>query len=208
MACKTCPHCGKLFPNADSLNRHISHSKKCLSEHKEDIARRGFDAWNAPPQTDTSDTVPHEPENSRSPTPTHDLDFNIEINMEALNAEDPPLDASGPSDQDLPSPQHESSSDRPSSRRTTVEDVPDEGDFLNNAHYVHPCPAELQAGATIGQGIPEFERIKERLKKEGSEFGPFADENEWELAEWLLCNVGQMQAEAFLKLPIVSGIYF
>ncbi|KAK0451956.1 Zn-finger domain-containing protein [Desarmillaria tabescens] len=33
--------------------------------------------------------------------------------------------------------------------------------------------------------------------------GPFTDEEEWELAEWLLKNVGQMQAEAFLNLPIL-----
>ncbi len=46
------------------------------------------------------------------------------------------------------------------------------------------------------------------LEKNGTEWGPFADEDEWQLAEWLLKNVGQMQADAFLKLPIVSFCFF
>ncbi|KAF8870929.1 hypothetical protein BD779DRAFT_1614010 [Infundibulicybe gibba] len=40
-------------------------------------------------------------------------------------------------------------------------------------------------------------------KQAGDEvLGPFASEEEWELAKWLIKNVGHNQAEAFLKLPI------
>ncbi|KAF8207692.1 hypothetical protein K438DRAFT_1755126 [Mycena galopus ATCC 62051] len=34
--------------------------------------------------------------------------------------------------------------------------------------------------------------------------GPFADEEEWELAKWLIKNVDHNQADVFLKLPIIG----
>lgn len=88
----------------------------------------------------------------------------------------------------------EATSQQPASsspRRTTVEDVPDEDDLTDQAdhRYILACPEELRAGEPVGHGITEF------------------DEEEWQLAEWLLKNVGQMQAEAFLKLPIVRFFF-
>ena len=41
--------------------------------------------------------------------------------------------------------------------------------------------------------------------------GPFEDEEEWQLAEWLIQNVSQRQMDNFLKLPIariLSSIIF
>ncbi|KAH9933838.1 uncharacterized protein B0H18DRAFT_819413, partial [Fomitopsis serialis] len=50
----------------------------------------------------------------------------------------------------------------------------------------------------------QFERIRDDQILHGSEiYGPFADEEEWELAKWLIKNIGHTQAENFLKLPIV-----
>ncbi|KAJ6454809.1 hypothetical protein C8R45DRAFT_1188877 [Mycena sanguinolenta] len=50
-----------------------------------------------------------------------------------------------------------------------------------------------------------FERIRDDQILTGCEvLGPFADEEEWELAKWLIKNVGHNQAEAFLKLPIIG----
>jgi hypothetical protein len=98
-------------------------------------------------------------------------------------------------------------------RRATCEEVPDEEDpaSMNLKHnpetmtrYYESYPAEKKAGATYGQDAPEFQRIHQRLKDEGFEWGPFEDEAEWQLAEWLIKNVSQTQTDAFLKLPIVS----
>lgn len=36
---------------------------------------------------------------------------------------------------------------------------------------------------------------------------PFNSQDEWELAQWLLRNVGHNATEDFLKLPIVSSCY-
>ena len=50
-----------------------------------------------------------------------------------------------------------------------------------------------------------FEQIRKEQQETGSsKWGPFKDQDEWELAEWLLKNVGQKQTDDFLKLNIVS----
>ena len=61
------------------------------------------------------------------------------------------------------------------------------------------------AGTTWGHGKPLFETLNEEQKREGySLWAPFNDEDEWQLAEWLIRNVGQKETDAFLRLPIVS----
>ncbi|KAJ7646307.1 hypothetical protein DFH06DRAFT_1270854 [Mycena polygramma] len=50
-----------------------------------------------------------------------------------------------------------------------------------------------------------FEHIRDDQILTGCEvLGPYADEEEWELAKWLIKNVGHNQTESFLKLPIVT----
>ncbi|KAJ7674410.1 hypothetical protein B0H17DRAFT_1207991 [Mycena rosella] len=76
----------------------------------------------------------------------------------------------------------------------------DEEDF-----FQEPFPAKYKAGATYGHAKTVFEHIRDDQILTGCEvLGPFADEEEWELAKWLIKNVGHNQTEAFLKLPIVS----
>ncbi|KAK0492160.1 hypothetical protein EDD18DRAFT_1080142 [Armillaria luteobubalina] len=137
-----------------------------------------------------------------------DIYPDFDINIKECSVDD---DIDGPpyieiDDQASSSPDHDEAP--ANSHQTTIEEVPDEGDPPTNDQYISPCPEELQAGTPVGCGIPDFEKIQERLIKEGSEWGQFANEDEWELAEWLLHNIGQMQAEAFLKLPIVSPSLF
>ena len=71
--------------------------------------------------------------------------------------------------------------------------------------YIENFPEEYRAGATWGNCKPLYEYIEDERKREGgSRWGPFEDEDEWHLAEWLIQNVGQKQTDNFLKLPIVS----
>lgn len=68
-------------------------------------------------------------------------------------------------------------------------------------------PAHLEAGQPIGKGSCPFEAVRDRQAAEGlggDIWGPFANEDEWELAQWLIKNVGQNQAEKFLNLNVVS----
>ncbi len=133
---------------------------------------------------------------------TGDLDIDVqELDLQGDDAE-PPI-----TEDPVNTQQH--SEEATHSCRTTVEDVPDDDDTPSEDNrYIFSCPAELRAGAPIGQGVTDFEKIRATLERNGTEWGPFADENEWQLAEWLLKNVGQMQADAFLKLPIVSVCIF
>ncbi|KIJ62061.1 hypothetical protein HYDPIDRAFT_176793 [Hydnomerulius pinastri MD-312] len=62
--------------------------------------------------------------------------------------------------------------------------------------------AQKKAGAYRASSTQTlFHRIRdEQVLRGGDIWGPFADEDEWELAKWLIKNVGQTQAEKFLKL--------
>jgi hypothetical protein len=101
---------------------------------------------------------------------------------------------------------------KPECLRTAVENaVEDAMDVDNNsAHFIEEFPAEFGAGAVWGEGIPFFEKLREEQEKnESSRWGPFEDQDEWELARWLIKNVGQNQSDTFLNLNIVhSHLYF
>ncbi|KAJ7274667.1 hypothetical protein C8J57DRAFT_1062559 [Mycena rebaudengoi] len=61
------------------------------------------------------------------------------------------------------------------------------------------------AGATFGKGKTTFEEIRDEEILKGAEvLGPFKDEAEWELAKWLIKNVGHTACEEFLQLAIIS----
>jgi len=69
------------------------------------------------------------------------------------------------------------------------------------------CPDEREAGAGHGRGKTPFEHIRDDQILKGAEvLGPFKDDAEWELAKWLIKNVGHTAADTFLKLPIVSTV--
>ncbi|KAL0581893.1 hypothetical protein V5O48_000122 [Marasmius crinis-equi] len=83
----------------------------------------------------------------------------------------------------------------------SIEEVPDED--LDDL-YVERFPRA--AGAYVSHGKTRFHTIEEVIFPDGCEvLGPFRDEEEWELARWLIKNVGHNQAEAFLKLPIIQN---
>lgn len=78
-----------------------------------------------------------------------------------------------------------------------------ESEFL----HVRPFPPEKEAGKTYGTEKTPFERLhEEQLARGESVHSPFCDGEEWELARWLVQNVGHNEAEEFLRLPIVSGL--
>ncbi|KAH9960311.1 hypothetical protein BC827DRAFT_1208807 [Russula dissimulans] len=43
-------------------------------------------------------------------------------------------------------------------------------------------------------------------RTESNPYAPFDNYKEWELAKWLIKNMGQTQTEAFLSLQMVSAI--
>lgn len=87
-------------------------------------------------------------------------------------------------------------------RRARVEDVDDEESNEPN-RWIKDYPGP--AGATSGQSQSYFEKVRDEQKTRGEDpWAPFEDKDEWELAQWLIQNVGQNATDKFLKLPIVS----
>jgi hypothetical protein len=80
-------------------------------------------------------------------------------------------------------------------------------DRYGTTRYVSEFP-DL-AGVVKAEADTKFERIRKKQEQEGVEpWTPFVDEDEWELARWLAQNVGQKQADNFLKLPMVCNRLF
>ena len=83
---------------------------------------------------------------------------------------------------------------------------------INNNHYgTTRYVDEFPDLAGVAKAVVDtkFERIQKEQEQEGVEpWTPFVDEDEWELARWLAQNVGQKQADNFLKLPMVRNLRF
>ncbi|KAG2034075.1 hypothetical protein BDR03DRAFT_935443 [Suillus americanus] len=90
-------------------------------------------------------------------------------------------------------------------RRVTVEEVEDEDgmSFPNNGQYFEPQP---DAGWALHEGETSFERYRTYQEEEGEDpWSPFEDVEEWDLAQWLIKNLGQTRTNEFLKLPITQN---
>jgi len=69
-----------------------------------------------------------------------------------------------------------------------------------------PPPAHLRAGEPKGRAETKFEKIRRQQQQRGhGTYGQFQTAEDWDLAKWLIKNVGQNATDSFLKLPIVSA---
>jgi hypothetical protein len=76
--------------------------------------------------------------------------------------------------------------------RDATADVPNNEDVNDGARFIENFPEEYLAGATWGRCKPLFESLHEEHKWEGgSRWASFKDEDELQLAEWQIRNVGQ-----------------
>ncbi|KAG1776239.1 hypothetical protein EV702DRAFT_1046387 [Suillus placidus] len=101
-----------------------------------------------------------------------------------------------------PSPDTDDNPVLSKTRRVTVEEVEDEDgmSFTNNGQYFEP---RTDAGWALHEGETSFEKYRTYQEEEGDDpWSPFEDKEEWDLAHWLVKNLGQMRTEEFLKLPI------
>jgi hypothetical protein len=173
-----CGYCGKgPFLTEGGLNKHIGQSKNCQEKN-----RLSFKSYTSTLWTNTPDARNPNLPSSPSPSPDETLD-NFEHDLLAVE-QNFGLDMTGMTDTRLPLPEEET---------------------LESRHYVEEYPSEQKAGGAWGKDQPFFVRIHREQQENGtSKWGPFKDRDEWELAEWLMKNVGQKQTDAFLKLNVVS----
>ena len=198
-----CGFCGKgPFPSSSTLNKHIRHSVNCNKAEHQEWGIYATNIWdNAPGHSDN----PHQPleppqildneELASLPDTTlkDDLQGQADLSETALDPDIP----------DIPDiPRHE-----PENNTSTVNDHEDEG--LDSATYIQEFPTDMGAGAVWGEEIPFFEKLRrEQVLNQSSRWGPFEDQDEWELAQWLIRNTGQNQTNALLNLKIVTSHLF
>ncbi|KAG1867247.1 hypothetical protein DFJ58DRAFT_904528 [Suillus subalutaceus] len=104
-----------------------------------------------------------------------------------------------------PSPDTDDNPALSKTRRVRVEEVEDEEgmSFTNNGRYFK---RRTDAGWALHEGETSFEKYRTYQEEEGEDpWSPFEDEEEWDLAHWLVKNLGQTRTEEFLKLPITQN---
>ncbi|KAG1874425.1 hypothetical protein F4604DRAFT_1880885 [Suillus subluteus] len=87
----------------------------------------------------------------------------------------------------------------------TIEEVKDEDGtpFSYTGRYFEP---QADAGWALHEGETKFERYRRHQEEEVEDrWSPFEDVEEWDLAEWLVKNLGQTRTDEFLKLPITQN---
>ncbi|KZT29567.1 hypothetical protein NEOLEDRAFT_1175239 [Neolentinus lepideus HHB14362 ss-1] len=74
---------------------------------------------------------------------------------------------------------------------------------MGTDRWAEPFPGK--AGIAVGKGKTDFEAWKEVLERgECGAWAPFKDDDEWELAQWLVENVGKNKIDEYLKLNIMQ----
>ncbi|KAJ7572033.1 hypothetical protein C8J56DRAFT_1081438 [Mycena floridula] len=195
----TCNHCARSnFPNSTAVRRHQAQAPAC---------KKAQNAFLEAIQTKAiiSHTEPTGNESDASDLQASSVDDNWQL----LSDNDQPLQSpmvidSPPSD----APVVDQTVDDPDAIApnpflVTMEEVPDEGD---GGCFVESFPEEFQAGATFGEARTTFDTIRDdQIMQNGKVLGPFRDDDEWQLAKWLIKNVGHTQTDHFLKLPIIQS---
>ena len=182
-----CQFCLLVFPTGGAMRQHQSKTEYCRNHRNEALAALTRQASHPRPQELVAEMMETE-QNINA------MDVDTTIDLDIPQTE-------GSSNEDFHDPDPVTPSPRGS---VTIEEVEDE-----DAHPMYrsrkPFPREKVAGATFGEARTGFHDIRDdQILKDGEVLGPFASEAEWELAKWLMKNVGHNQVEEFLKLPIVS----
>ena len=198
-----CVFCGKLCPTVPGLNRHIDNTPNCKKASQLEFGQYANGIWNDIPENPNDIEGPPLPNLPiEADLPDFHLEEDIVIAEETFNRDETDL-LPHPAP---PPPQQNDQQQRP--QHATIDDAPDNEEGIDDGRYIEYFPEEYWAGATWGDCKPLFECLDEQQKTEGgSRWGPFEDEDEWQLAEWLIWNVGQKQTDTFLKLPIVSFFF-
>lgn len=184
-----CGHCGHGFPTAVAVRRHTAHSPRCHAAVLRGIPR----ALPADENQRGAALAGRFPEPDDLPGYEHGID----------PADEDQWDGAGrfPDPDDLPGyehgvdPEHQDVEDRRMGNERAEH---------NADRYAQEFDEGL-AAEVLGLGKTSFEALKDVQDASGNgAYAPFADHDEWKLAEWLIENVNQQATEDFLKLSIVS----
>ena len=195
----SCKFCHKIFTTAPNVQKHQSQAPECLRKLEEefrDISQLWREQWtkaSQPPFITCGNTDFGLASEADVVGPLLAADSDIlppDALAEILPHEGPVIDwdATAPTN----SVAHEGHQEGFYSRK-------------NVKRIEFPKKEGLKAGHAYRLGTTVFRSTQDDLiKTYGKVLGPFKDESEWELAKWMVKNVGQGQADTLLKLSIVS----
>ena len=169
-----CKYCFQSKPTQTALNCHIAHSPECNQ------------AW----QTDLAKLSIHTMIMSQNATDIAMADPEDDIFIAPALTPTPPPDIH-PSERP------------PRMHSVEMEEVEDVDDPRKQTRYKVQYPG--RAAEVLGKGKTQFELWQVEQDSRGeSKWAPFESQDEWDLAQWLMKNVGQKSIDEYLKLPIVS----
>ncbi|KAG1843935.1 Zn-finger domain-containing protein [Suillus subalutaceus] len=181
-----CKDCGHWLPTTSGLNKHIANSLTCCQKWQDCLQNFSINVFDL---------------GGGFAAPVED-NFNLEDDEDLHDARPPVEDNTN---EETYSPPHPGSvefdQDHVQSCSVQIEEVTDDPGPVGTRRWVEEYPDEMLAGAPCGPA----EDIDNQEANGESVWGPFNDEEEWELARWLIQNVGQNQTDEFLKLPIVRN---
>lgn len=195
-----CKFCGKALPSETGLKKHQAQATSCrlkLERHLQSYATKAYEEISGTPHNEIQDSAEDYPA-------FEDLS-EVNINLRNYN---------GPVPATLPQPRivttNKPGQSHTPDQRATVEEVEDEGDELPG-RFVASFPEEFRAGMPVSEirYKTTFERMRDDREAMGGEEAhlyPFENTKQWELAEWLVKNVGQTKIDDFLKLAAVSTL--
>ncbi len=185
-----CPFCPKVYSSIAGIQRHLSHAPACRLKYSSCLATR----YNTREGQLELQRESHQPLSE-----VIDNDLPMDVVMTDLNSPSQalqdiglPVLEDGVSEQ-APNDNLEGTDSQPAESRQAarVDEVDDEEPGIL---YAQPFPNDRWAGSTYGETKTVFQSIRDDQVLEGAEvLGPFRDDKEWELAKWLIKNVGHNQ---------------
>ncbi|KAG0695674.1 Zn-finger domain-containing protein [Suillus ampliporus] len=187
-----CTDCGHWLPTTSGLNKHIANSPTCRQKWQDRLKNFSINVFDlgggfaAPVEEDIDcedEEILHDGEHNDGPNFSFNFNFDDALDSPPHSR---PVEAN--EDHEHINVQH------PNPRSVQIEEVTDDpGPFRHaTARWVEEYADEMLAGAPCelnGKSV----------------WGPFDDEEEWDLARWLIQNVGQNKTDEFLKLPIIRN---
>ncbi|KAG7085416.1 hypothetical protein E1B28_002977 [Marasmius oreades] len=175
-----CPYCESAWPSTSSLNRHQSRHASCRTKKLQHL-----NTLYHPHYSSNAAELPEPP-----------VEFQVTGSSQTGGISSPLLQ-----NENTPSPQYELDPHEEQQTRCgiTIEDVTEESIWTEN------FPPEKGAGRAYYKACTSFENIRDEQNSRSDDvYGAFTSEEEWDLAKWLVQNVGHNAIETFLKLPIIK----
>jgi len=198
MAPHRCIYCLKPIATESGIKRHVMQSPACR-----DAWANLLDRMKSTISNDADNQLPEQTDNDVLDNP-----YEWEDMLDGRDGPDNTLDMPDGhlvhlSRGDVDNPGPPDLSERPSKRVRLEEDNEDLPHWPASGHFTEQYTGV--AATILGKQKTVFESMEAaELERGESEWAPFRDEDEWELARFLMKNLGQMKVDELLKLSFVS----